>query len=113
MGGGGSQQWGKLLMTNLALCPQLERQLVLHDIDFTPDASVATASFSLPDDMKAAFEAGNTYLTFDVSDVPPAAGAAKPLDDGQYIGYLMTKKEVKERRNIRRAGSYAKPQVWS
>ena len=51
-------------------------------------------------------------------DDAPAAVAAKLLDDGQYLCSARTmyrilddEKEVKERRNIRRVGSYAKPQL--
>ncbi len=42
--------------------------------DFEPDSSVASESGSLPADMKSAFDGGSTYLTFDITDLPLAAG---------------------------------------
>ena len=51
-------------------------------------------------------------------DDAPAVVAAKLLDEGQYLcsarkiyRILDDEKEVKEQRNIRRASSYAKPQL--
>jgi len=49
--------------------------------DVVPDHTVASESLSLPDDMKAAFDAGNTYLTIDISDVT--------LDAGRRYGFLL------------------------
>jgi len=33
--GGGSRYWAKVVMTDLALCPHLEGELALYDIDRT------------------------------------------------------------------------------
>jgi len=49
--------------------------------DFTPDSNVATESGTLPAGMKSSFDGGDTYLTFDVTDVT--------LSAGQQYGFLL------------------------
>ena len=49
--------------------------------DFTPDSTVVTEGGSFASNMKSSFDSGNTYLTFDITDVT--------LSAGQQYGFLL------------------------
>jgi len=49
--------------------------------DFTPNSTVVTAFGNFPSNMKASFDSGNRYLTFNIPDVT--------LSGGQYYGFLL------------------------
>ena len=49
--------------------------------DVVPDSTIAGEVLPLPADMKSAFDAGNTFLTFDITDVT--------LSAGQHYGFLL------------------------
>ncbi len=49
--------------------------------DFTPNSKVVTAVGNFPSNMKASFDSGSRYLTFDIPDVT--------LSGGQYYGFLL------------------------
>ena len=94
--------------------------------DFTPDTIVATESGLLPSNMKASFDAGDTYLTFDIADVVLSAntqygfllmhdaevsGANMLLDTKSHSAY--TDGTAIQRYNRGTAGdTYLQGQVW-
>lgn len=49
--------------------------------DFTPNSTVVSAVGNFPSNMKASFDSGNRYLTFNIPDVT--------LSGGQYYGFLL------------------------
>jgi len=63
---------------------KLEIFTLADGADFDPDRSVAIENGILPDDMKAAVDAGKSYITFDITDVT--------LNPRQQYGFLLTHK---------------------
>ena len=59
----------------------LEVFTLTNGSDFTPDSVVATESGNFVSNMKSSFDGGNTYLTFDITDVT--------LTAAQQYGFLL------------------------
>ena len=102
------------------LCAALQVPRATYYRSVKPAASLSAVTRTAPNSLSPT-ERQHVLATLHSDrfiDDAPAAVAAKLLDDGQYLCSVRTlyrilndEEEVKERRAIRRAGSYATPQL--